>query len=112
MTRRDPRAEVRAALDEYVRAFSARDASAIANGMLTAPWLLLGDEGPSLRMSQRLTSRTFAKSAGRWKIVTQIDHAPGRGPTCESCSSEKADHINRNSLSMTNPDTRRRKSPD
>ena len=132
------KAEVRAALEEYVRAFSARDANAIANGMLTAPWLLLGDEGVVAYvtavdvknryvttldqlatqkydhstvksatvcvmsdsaavvsaqfvryrtdrsiLSEGSASYVFAKSAGRWKIVTQINHAPGRGLTCE-----------------------------
>ncbi len=39
------KAEVRAALDGYVRAFSAHDANAIATGVVAAPSLLLGSDG-------------------------------------------------------------------
>jgi ketosteroid isomerase-like protein len=39
------RSEVRAALDEYVRAFSAHDAAAIADRVVMAPSLLLGNDG-------------------------------------------------------------------
>ena len=133
------KAEVRAALDEYVRAFSARDANAIASRIVTAPWVLLGDEGvvayataadvknrytttlgqlateqydhsivksatvcvmsdtaavvsaqfvryrrDGSTLNEGSASYVFGKSAGRWKIVTQINHAPGRGLVCES----------------------------
>lgn len=136
-----PQAEVRAALDEYVRAFSARDANAIADRMLTTPWLLLDEAGAlaygtvgdvknryttvldqmaadrydhslvksatvcvmsdnaAVVTAQFVRYRTdgstlsegsgtyiFAKSGERWKIAMQINHAQGRGVTCEAGS--------------------------
>ena len=37
-----------------------------------------------ITLSEPTASYVFAKSAGQWKIVTQINHAPGRGLSCES----------------------------
>jgi ketosteroid isomerase-like protein len=133
------KAEVRAALDEYVRAFSAHDPKAIASRVVAAPSLLVGNDGvvaygseadvkgrytatldqlakqkyersvvkratvcvmsdnaavvsahfvryrtDGSTLSEPTASYVFAKSAGQWKIVAQINHAPGRGLSCES----------------------------